>query len=315
MNKHHDKNLWGIILAGGNGKRLQAFTRRFYHLVRPKQYCVFVGTRSMVQHTFDRARMLVAAERILTVVSGKHRHFVGEQFPDQPVKSFIVQPYCRETAPAILLPLIKIHRQNTKAVVTVFPSDHFILDEVRFAHYVRAAVEYVGKNSEKIVLLGVRPDHEECGFGWIEKGEALHCPGMHHVKSFIEKPKNSDAGSSVKEYFWNTFVIIGRTDTIMKHVRKTIPDVYDVLKGYEEAIDTGDEQQAILEAYHELSPVNFSSAVLEKIPSALCVIDISDVGWSDWGEERRIMEDVDRFNLHLNTLDSERQNSIHEYFL
>ena len=44
-----------LVLAAGDGVRLQAFTERWFGTPRPKQYCTFVGTRSMLDHTLDRA--------------------------------------------------------------------------------------------------------------------------------------------------------------------------------------------------------------------------------------------------------------------
>jgi mannose-1-phosphate guanylyltransferase len=50
--------LHAIVLAGGSGKRLQPVTERWLGEHRPKQYCTFVGTRSMLQHTLDRVKTL-----------------------------------------------------------------------------------------------------------------------------------------------------------------------------------------------------------------------------------------------------------------
>jgi mannose-1-phosphate guanylyltransferase len=37
-------HLWGIILAGGDGRRLQPFIRAYLGSDRPKQYCTFFGS-------------------------------------------------------------------------------------------------------------------------------------------------------------------------------------------------------------------------------------------------------------------------------
>ena len=53
------KPLWSIILAGGEGNRTRPFIEQWLGRHKPKQYCTFVGNRSMLQHTFDRADRLV----------------------------------------------------------------------------------------------------------------------------------------------------------------------------------------------------------------------------------------------------------------
>ncbi|MFI5224764.1 MAG: hypothetical protein ACHQX3_11100 [Nitrospirales bacterium] len=51
-------NVWSIILAGGDGMRTKEFLRRWLSYEKPKQYCTLVGSRSMFQHTLDRAARL-----------------------------------------------------------------------------------------------------------------------------------------------------------------------------------------------------------------------------------------------------------------
>jgi hypothetical protein len=47
--------VWSIVLAGGEGERIKPLVQRWLGRHRPKQYCSFVGTRSMFQPTLDRA--------------------------------------------------------------------------------------------------------------------------------------------------------------------------------------------------------------------------------------------------------------------
>jgi hypothetical protein len=62
-------NLWSIVLAGGDGARTKEFIRHWLGYEKPKQYCVFVGSRSMFQHTLDRAVRLTPEElRVLEAV-------------------------------------------------------------------------------------------------------------------------------------------------------------------------------------------------------------------------------------------------------
>ena len=55
------------------------------------------------------------------------------------------------------------------------------------------------------------------------------------------------------------------------------------------------EEEGILQKIYEcLPPVNFSRALLERIPEYLSVMRVSGVHWSDWGDQCRIEQDIVR---------------------
>src|SRR4029434_7442218 len=62
----------GIVLAAGDGVRLQPLVQRLHGKPLPKQYFSFVGTRSMLEHTHSRAERLIPAGRLFTVVARDH---------------------------------------------------------------------------------------------------------------------------------------------------------------------------------------------------------------------------------------------------
>jgi mannose-1-phosphate guanylyltransferase len=47
--------LWSIVLAGGEGNVLGRLFSAGWARPRPTQVCTFVDSRSMLQHTLDRA--------------------------------------------------------------------------------------------------------------------------------------------------------------------------------------------------------------------------------------------------------------------
>ncbi|MDC4225334.1 MAG: NTP transferase domain-containing protein [Candidatus Manganitrophus sp.] len=64
-------NLWAVVLAAGEGTRMNQFIRSSYGLCSPKQYIAFTGKRSMLQHTLDRVAQLIPPERTRIVVNPK----------------------------------------------------------------------------------------------------------------------------------------------------------------------------------------------------------------------------------------------------
>src|SRR5213592_4219164 len=61
--------LWALVLAGGDGTRLQALTRLIAGAPIPKQYCRIVGDRSLLETTLARIAPLVRRERTLAIVN------------------------------------------------------------------------------------------------------------------------------------------------------------------------------------------------------------------------------------------------------
>jgi hypothetical protein len=52
----------GIILAGGDGRRLQPYIRRVLGLELPKQYVSFIGPQSLYERTIYRAEQHISSE-------------------------------------------------------------------------------------------------------------------------------------------------------------------------------------------------------------------------------------------------------------
>lgn len=54
------------------------------------------------------------------------------------------------------------------------------------------------------------------------------------------------------------------------------------------------ESQMLDSLYEHMPDVNFSSHLVEKVPTASVVVELNDVVWSDWGNEKRITETLRR---------------------
>lgn len=301
--KHSDQNnrCWGVVLAGGDGNRLKHFIEKLLGYQKPKQYCTIIGTRSMIKHTVDRAQFLIPKAQLFTIVNENHSVYVKEEIGDMPKESIIVQPYNRETSAGILLPVLKINKLNEKSIIAIFPSDHFISDEKRFMVHINDASTFVENNPDKVVMIGTKPERMEPGYGWIELGLPImneQNKNIYHVNRFWEKPSleltNILLGNGC---LLNTFVMVGTSKKFIELIKLCVPELLNVFNPMLSAFGTLREKSTLQRIFQNVPILNFSQNVLEKIPDHLCVMEINDVYWDDWGEEERIMQDIERFNL------------------
>lgn len=290
-------NLWSIVLAGGDGARAKEFIRRWLGYEKPKQYCTFVGSRSMFQHTLDRAARLTPWERVVVVAAQHHQHEVWDQLDDRPASMVLFQPKNVDTAAGIFLPLTYILARDPLATVVMYPSDHFISPESSFLMAVDQAVRGSNGLGGRPVLLAARPDSLDLEYGWIQPGRLLDQTGtadIRAVESFIEKPDEATARQArTTGSLWNTMVLAAKGKQLWSLGWKCFPDMMSRFERLKGAIDTAEQLRVIEEIYEDLPKRNFSSHLLQCVPDRLAVMEMKDVLWSDWGNPERILSGLE----------------------
>jgi len=300
QNGSNDEEVFcGIVLAGGEGKRLQPFIKSLGKGTLPKQYVNFIGSRSMLECTLHRAEKLMPSARLLTVISESHLRYpeVREQFATRSRDTVIVQPENKETGPGLILPLLHLYKRYPNSVVLVLPSDHFIGEEDRLMAHVRQAYLAVKRDPSQLILLGVKPDRDEPDYGYLlpNKNRVGIGPGMSEISWFIEKPDQKTARRLIRAGgLWNTMIMVFKTKTVLHWVSRLVPELYQQFEQIYEAIGTSSEADVVRNIYGQLKPMNFSKELLEPLvknyPSSVVVLPVPDLLWSDWGTASRIMD-------------------------
>src|SRR6059036_611241 len=90
--RHRRERLWALVLAGGEGRRLQSLTRKIAGAPIPKQYCRIMGDRSLLEATLARIAPLVPQERTLAIVNRGHLPLARPQLAAIPASNVVVQP-------------------------------------------------------------------------------------------------------------------------------------------------------------------------------------------------------------------------------
>ncbi len=292
------ENLWSIVLAGGDGTRTAEFIRQWLGHEKPKQYCTFVGTRSMFQHTLDRAVKLTPWERVAVVAARHHQHEVWAQLDRRPAGMVLLQPKNVDTAAGIFLPLTFILARDPQATVVIYPSDHFVHPDDSFLSAVDQAVRGSALLGGRTVLLAARPDGLELEYGWIKSGRFLGWTGkapVHAVETFLEKPDEAAARETRGgNRLWNTMVLAAKGRELWSLGWTCFPEMMSLFERLKEAIDTAEELR-VLDAIYEIMPRrNFSSHLLQCAPERLAVMEMTDVLWSDWGNPDRILSGLEK---------------------
>lgn len=266
---------WAILLCGGEGKRLAAYTNG-----TPKQYCSFDGRRTMLEHAVHRTRGVVSPWRLVTVIGRGHLRWLK---PETLTGVILEQPENKDTAPGLLLPLATVLSYDPRAVVLVFPSDHFIQPVSAYRELLRRAVDLAVHLPDRVLMLGARADGPETEYGWIEPGRAI-MGGAREVVRFHEKPDAAKAARLLASgCLWNTFIMAARADTLWRLTRLLQPGLTARFEPLRRRFSP-----PLGRIYEGLPSVNFSKAVLERGAGYAAVLPMDGVEWSDWGRIERI---------------------------
>jgi mannose-1-phosphate guanylyltransferase len=295
------RDRWAVILAGGDGTRLQSMTRAISGDNRPKQFVPVIGGSTLLNQTRRRVALSIEPNRTLIVVTQKHRRFYEPLAHEISPTLLVEQPINKGTAPAILYALLRVAAKSPKAVVALFPSDHFFADDEEFMSHIDVAIDAVEVQPATVMLLGITPTTPETEYGWIEPQPSILASAQKsitRVRKFWEKPSLNLATSLMERgCLWNSFVMVGRVDALLKMTRSAMPEMYAAFAAITPTFETASEHKALAALYSDIEDSNFSHQVLAVRPEDLMVMRVGEVGWSDLGEPNRVLAALARIGV------------------
>lgn len=285
---------WALILAGGEGTRLQSLTRTASGLAVPKQFCSLGHSRSLLHDAVTRASVVTSPDRTTVAVSEQHRGWWQALDLQIPARNLISQPSNRGTAQGILLPLLRILHRDPAASLLVLPSDHYVSNELVLATSLREAMSEVTRMPEGILLLGMTAEEADPELGYIVADGNADVSG---VRNFIEKPDVTTARTLIAHgAMWNTFIFAANGQSLLRHFEESCPDLVGEMQHIVASVTPSAQMSRLAELYARSPSIDFSRHILQRSVDSLRVLRVPACGWSDLGTPRRLMETVHRIN-------------------
>jgi mannose-1-phosphate guanylyltransferase len=179
-------------------------------------------------------------------------------------------------------------REHPDAVIGMFPSDHVIADEKGYRATIERAVE-IAAAGENIVVLGIRPNRAETGYGYIEAGSGFSSDAFR-VRRFTEKPDAEKAAAFVAagNYFWNSGMFLWSARTLANALREHLPKTAALLEEIAASFGTRKFAGSFRKLYPKCENISVDYAVLEprsakgeRVGNIFCLP--ADFGWNDLG--------------------------------
>jgi mannose-1-phosphate guanylyltransferase len=264
----------------------------------PKQFCSLAGGHTLLEEAIDRARGLIAPERICTIVAQQHRQWWSTLLGHSN-RNLFVQPRGRGTGIGILYAVLQLAARDPDARVVILPADHHVRDEHILRQGLRIALARVEQTPQTPVLVGIAPERVDSELGYILPGTRDE-HGTQTVARFLEKPDYNTASAVLGEgALWNTFILAASVQSLIElFMRRFAPLVLEMQVIVSRAMSSdaigASYWPAIVDLYERLPSIDFSTDILQSNEHSLRVLRVPDCGWSDLGTPSRVAETLRR---------------------
>ncbi len=267
-----------VILSGGSGTRLWPLSRELY----PKQLLPLVTERTMLQDTVGRLDGLKGVTAPIVVCNEAHRFMVAEQLRlvGSTPQSIILEPFGRNTAPAVTLAALTARGGGEDPVLLILPADH-VIENVR-AFHAAIVIAYKQAKTGKLVTFGVVARKPETGYGYIRRAKGKG--SAHPVAEFVEKPdrKRAEEFLATGQYFWNSGMFLFKASRFLEELDRFAGDI---LTACQKTLAASTKDLDFL----RLDPAEFEKCRSDSIDYAVMertrdvVVVPLDAGWNDVG--------------------------------
>jgi len=287
MNTTHF-NIKPVILCGGSGTRLWPLSRTGF----PKQFLVLSGTNSLFQQAVDRLNQLSTADitvgETLIVTNEEHRFLVLDQLRELPQvsASLLLEPVGRNTAPALTLAALQAIEGGDDPILVVTPADQTVQNGEAFTEALQNSIRVAATGV--IVILGIKPNKPETGFGYIKREGAAGLHNEYGVAQFAEKPGYEIAQiyCASGDYSWNSGMFVVRASVWLKALKHFRADIFEsTSNAFVNSVRDNLFVRPDSALFVNIPSESVDYAVMEKCPGSEFPIKMVslDAGWNDLG--------------------------------
>ena len=297
-----------VILAGGVGTRFWPIGR----VNKPKQLCKLLSEKTMLEETRQRFQDY-PPEKIFISTTKILEKSIRKILPDIPANNFIIEPACRDTAPAMGYVATYLNKQDPDEPIAFIPSDHKIGRVSKFIRSLKEAERMILETG-KLLDISVRPSNPSTTLGYTKIGKLMAEKNGIEFYEFLghkEKPdfKMAQKYLEAGNYLWHANYYMWTPKKFLSAYQKYVPAMYKTLKKIETLLGTNKEVE-ISDLYQKMQKISFDYAITEKMSTQDIAIILGDFGWNDIGawdtlyenmltktDEKRNMVVGDRLNI------------------
>lgn len=266
-----------IIMAGGIGSRLWPISTH----QKPKQFLDLLGLgQSLLQLTYERARLLTVDDHILVVVNRQWLHLVQEQLPTLQKFQIVGEPLRKNTATATIYAVNKVANLDPTADVVIMPCDHIILNTGKFQQTIKTAIKHVAKHAE-ILTVGIKVSRPEVNYGYIQYLKEDHTGPIYPVKTFTEKPTKEIANAFHRsgDFLWYSGIKIAKIKVMLDLFEQYLTETAQLFEEARPYLNTDEEERCIDKIYPQCETLPFRQVILYNAPNVKVIL--GDFSWSD----------------------------------
>ncbi len=281
-----------VILSGGSGTRLWPLSRTGY----PKQFHSFNNDEPLIISALKRVEQPNLVLPVI-IANEEQRFLIAEYAQNYSVQysRLIIEPASKNTAPAICSAAIHANKEHGEdSIIIILPSDHIIKNVEVFNHSIKSAI--LASNQGYICSFAVSPTSPDTGFGYIKSGEVFNGDSnSFFVDEFVEKPSEIIAEEYLKsgKYFWNSGIIIARTNILLQHFKNLAPELYSACdKAYNMAQSDQDFLRLDKQSFLNSPNISFDYAVMERADKVIAIKAKFD--WCDLGTYSKLWDSYEK---------------------